>query len=96
MRPSSGGAIRCLLGGLDRRMYTSRMSIKLPLDEMTLQEKLTAMESLWEDLSRSPGIIEVPNWHKEVLEERRQKVADGTARFTDWETAKANIRKNLR
>jgi len=33
------------------------MSIKLPLDEMTIQDKLAAMESLWEDLSRSPEAI---------------------------------------
>ena len=36
------------------------MSIKLLLDEMTVQEKLAAMESLWEDLSRSPEAIESP------------------------------------
>ena len=44
------------------------MSIKLPLDEMTVQEKLAAMESLWEDLSRSPEAIESPAWHKDVLD----------------------------
>ena len=77
-------------------MYTSRMSIKLPLDEMTVQEKLAVMESLWEDLSRAPRMIEVPQWHKEVLDERRQKVADGAAEFSDWEAAKANIRKKIR
>ena len=72
------------------------MATKLPLDQMTIQEKLAAMEALWEDLSRSPEAIESPEWHKDILEERRQRVADGTAQFKDWETAKAKIREKLR
>ena len=72
------------------------MSTKLPLNEMTVQEKLAVMESLWEDLSRSPDAIESPEWHKEVLDERRQRVADGTAQFEDWEKAKTKIREKLR
>ena len=72
------------------------MSIKLPLHEMTIQEKLAAMESLWEDLSRTPEAIESPEWHKEILDERRQRFADGTAHFEDWENAKARIREKLR
>jgi hypothetical protein len=42
------------------------------------------------------GALESPEWHKEILDERRKKVADGTAKFQDWETAKADIRKKLR
>ena len=71
------------------------MSINFPLKEMTLQEKLAVMESIWEDLARAPEAIESPVWHKDILDERRQRLADGTARFTDWETAKADIRKKL-
>src|SRR5438094_5787460 len=61
------------------------MPIKLPLHEMTIQEKLAAMEFLWEDLSRSPEAIESPEWHKDILDERRHRVANGTAQFEDWE-----------
>lgn len=71
------------------------MPISLPLKEMTLEEKLAAMELLWEDLARSPDAVESPAWHKEVLNERRQQVADGKARFVDWEQAKAEIRKKI-
>lgn len=71
------------------------MSINLPLKDMTLQEKLAIMESIWEDLVHTPEAIESPTWHKNLLDERRQRLAEGTSRFTDWETAKADIRKNL-
>ena len=71
------------------------MSIHLPLKDMTLLEKLAVMESLWEDLSKTPDAIESPAWHKDVLEERRQNIAQGRSTFSDWEIAKADIRKRL-
>lgn len=71
------------------------MPVTLPLKEMTLQEKLAAMESLWEDLARTPEAVESPAWHKDILDERRQRLAEGKSRFVDWETAKAEIRKKL-
>jgi hypothetical protein len=71
------------------------MPFNLPLKEMTLQEKLAVMESLWEDLARVPEAIESPAWHKDILDERRQRLAEGKSRFTDWETAKAEIRNKL-
>ena len=59
--------------------------MNLPLKDVTVQEKLAAMELLWEDLTRSPDSFESPEWHREAIEERRQKVAEGKAHFTDWE-----------
>lgn len=75
--------------------YTPRMPFHLPLKEMTLQEKFAAMESLWEDLARTSNAIESPAWHKDILDERRQRLAEGQSRFIDWETAKADVRKKL-
>ena len=43
----------------------------------------------------SPEAIESPEWHKEILDERRQLVVDGTAHFVDWETAKAQIAEKI-
>ena len=71
------------------------MSFNLPLKDMSLQEKLAAMESLWEELARTPEAIESPAWHKDILDGRRQRLAEGQSRFIDWETAKADIRNKL-
>jgi len=76
-------------------VYTAFMPMNLALKEMTLEEKLAAMELLWDDLARSPESIESPDWHKDILDERRQRVAEGKGQFTDWETAKTEIRKKL-
>lgn len=68
------------------------MHASLPLNEMSLREKIETMEILWEDISRLPDTFESPPWHKEVLDERRQRVAEGLATFTDWEAAKRHLR----
>jgi len=36
-----------------------------------------------------------PLWHKDILDERCQRIAEGKARFVDWETAKGKIRNEL-
>jgi hypothetical protein len=77
---------------MHREVYTDAMSTNLPLKDMTLQEKLAAMEMLWDDLARSPESVESPGWHKDILEGRRDRIAEGKAHFVDWETAKKDIR----
>ena len=72
--------------------YDLPMPLTLPLSEMTLEEKLQAMEALWDDLSRNSDILESPSWHEDILRERQQRLADGEASFMDWEQAKAYIR----
>jgi len=72
------------------------MSIDLPLDSMTLVDKLEAMEVLWAEISRKPADLPSPDWHKEILDERRRLAAEGKLKFLDWDTAIADLRKEVR
>ena len=65
----------------------------LPLDDMTVEEKVQTMEAIWESLSADPEAVESPAWHEEELREREHKIAAGEAKFINWEEAKANIRR---
>lgn len=69
------------------------MSVVLPLDKMSLADKLAAMETLWEDLSRHAGDIAVPDWHYEILADRETAVREGREEFVDWEAAKEQLRQ---
>ena len=44
---------------------------------LSLQEKLRTMEVLWEDISPQEAGLEVPLWHKDLLDERERLVAEG-------------------
>jgi len=72
------------------------MGSPLKIDTMTLTEKLDAMETLWDDLCHHVQDVAVPEWHHEVLAAREADLADGTARFDDWETARDKIRETLK
>ncbi len=72
------------------------MSIDLPLEKMTLADKLEAMELLWADISKHRNALPSPAWHKDVLNERRRLVAAGKLRFLDWDTAIAELREEVR
>ena len=71
------------------------MSIKLPFENMTTEEKIQAMESLWQDLCEHPDDIESLAWHGEILAEREKALTDGKDSLIDWEMAKEEINKKL-
>ncbi len=51
------------------------------------------MEALWDDLCRREDSVPVPQWQKDLLDEREQLIQSGNARFSDWESAKKRISK---
>lgn len=63
----------------------------LPLEKMTVEEKLQVMEELWSDLCCNQNHIPVPQWHKDILDKREKLVKEGKATFVDWGTAKKRI-----
>jgi len=61
------------------------------IHRLPLREKLLLMEAIWEDISREEQSLEVPQWHKEMLDERERLLSEGKAQFVDWEDAKRQI-----
>lgn len=72
------------------------MTAEIPVEQMTVEEKLRAMELLWENLRRDEKNIPVPQWHRDLLDEREQLIAKGQAHFEDWESAKNWIAGKIR
>ena len=71
------------------------MASTLPLDKMSVEEKIQAMESLWEDLCSRAGGVVSPDWHGGVLAERDAAHKRGEDEFEDWDEAKRNIRNKI-
>ena len=72
------------------------MTVNLPLAQMTVADKLLAMELLWADLSKDPAQVLSPAWHGDVLRSRREQVLQGEARFQGWDAAMDDLRAELR
>lgn len=68
----------------------------LPIESFSVAEKLMLMERLWDDLSRRPSDVPIPEWHGAVLAERQAAVREGRTSFVEWEAAKKRLRERLK
>lgn len=71
------------------------MEFALPLEKMSIEEKIRTMETIWDDLCRKADSISSPSWHEEVLNEREERIKRGGEGFIDWSSAKENIRNKI-
>ena len=63
------------------------------VEQMSLEERLQAMELLWASLSRTPDQVPSPTWHREVLAARLAKVERGEGEFLSIEQLKERLQK---
>lgn len=71
------------------------MTITIQLEHLSIEDKIRAMEYLWDDLCRRAEVSS-PTWHNEILLERERGVLAGNAKFIDWNIVKEEIRDSLR
>jgi hypothetical protein len=72
------------------------MEITISLDKMTVEEKLAAMELLWDDLCKNPDDIPSPSWHNNILQSREERLKNGKEKVSDWQEAKKRIRESIK
>ena len=61
----------------------------IEIKKMSMIERLQAMEALWDSLIDEESEIESPQWHQDILEERKRKIENGKAEFISLEELKA-------
>lgn len=67
----------------------------IDIEKMTIEEKLQTMELLWNDLCRNAADFVTPEWHKDVLAQREERLRNGEERILDREQAKKEIEESL-
>lgn len=72
------------------------MEISIPLEKMSVDEKIQAMETIWDDLCQKADSLSSPDWHRQVLQEREAGIKEGNAKFISLEKAKALVLKATR
>jgi putative addiction module component (TIGR02574 family) len=60
---------------------------------LPVKEKLQIMEVLWEDLRSQVQEEPVPEWHKELLDNRQKAVEAGREKILDWDQIKDSLGK---
>ena len=68
------------------------MEITLPLEQMTVTEKLRLIDTIWADLAQRPDDVPSPAWHDDVLRGREATVVAGTSSFIPLEDVEQRLR----
>ena len=69
------------------------MMLLSEIKKMSTLERLQSMEALWDALCHEEQEIESPLWHKDILGERKSKMASGAAEFISLEDVKAGMHR---
>ena len=80
-----------------RMLFKLRFMIaQSDIRQMPLSDKLAMLEALWEEISSEPDQVEIPQWHKYILDERLMAAERGEVEIIDWEIAKKQVRELVR
>jgi putative addiction module component (TIGR02574 family) len=67
------------------------MSVEIPLDNLSVSEKVRLLERVWDSLCTESGDVRSPDWHREVLETRKRRLEARQATVSAWSEAKARL-----
>lgn len=60
------------------------------IKKMSRIERLQAIEALWDSLLDEEAEVESPEWHRDILEERKRGIESGQAEFISLERLRAS------
>lgn len=69
------------------------MGILMNQRNMSWDDKLRAVDELWQSLSGEETRLESPRWHEEALRETVARQDAGKEQPIDWDAAKRELRK---
>lgn len=74
-------------------------SVPLPppgFDDLSVDEQIAYVESLWDRIATTPEQVPVPEWHREVLDERLKDAEANPDAGATWDVVRDRLRDNLR
>ena len=71
------------------------MLATLPLEQMSMTEKISTMEFLWDDICHNSKNYPSPVWHGEILKQREEMLKNGEVFFEDWDKVKKELWNEL-
>ena len=64
------------------------------IERMSVTERLQAMDQLWDSLNRHGDEIPSPDWHQEVLADRKARAQRGEAKFLTLDQLRSRLRSS--
>ena len=64
-------------------------------DDLSIDEKIDYLASLWDRITARPATIEVPEWHREVIAELLRELDTDPNRGDQWDIVQKRLREQL-
>ena len=74
-------------------------SVPLPppgFDDLSVDEQIAYVQSLWDRIAATPEQVPVPEWHREIVDERLKDYEANPNAGASWDTVRDQLRENLR
>ncbi len=76
------------------------MSKPLPIppgfDDLSVEEQIDYVQSLWQRIAATPEQVPVPEWHWQVLDERLKDYEANPDASDSWDVVRERLRDKLR
>jgi putative addiction module component (TIGR02574 family) len=63
-------------------------------EKMSVSERLQVMDQLWDSLTRDSDEIPSPDWHQDVLANRKARAQHGEAKFLTLDQLRSRLRSS--
>jgi putative addiction module component (TIGR02574 family) len=76
------------------------MSQPVPLpppgfDELSVDEKIDYLQSLWDRIAATPETVPVPEFHREILDQRLKDLEADPESGDSWDVVQERLRRKL-
>ena len=65
-------------------------------DELSIDERIDFVQSLWERIAATPEQVPVPDWHRRIIRERLQAYRANPTGDHSWVDVRTEIEAKLR
>lgn len=65
-------------------------------DDLSVEEQLDYVQSLWDRIAADPKRVPVPEWHREVLAERLKAYRSNPSEGRDWGDVRDRLQQQLK
>lgn len=64
-------------------------------DDLSIDEKIDYLQSLWDRIAASPEAVPIPEWHREILDQRIKDLEDNPGAGDNWDVVQERLRRKL-
>ena len=64
------------------------------IERMSVTERLQAMDQIWDSLDRDGDEIPSPDWHQDILADRKARAQRGEAKFLTFAQLRSRLRSS--